>query len=119
MDTQQLTDTRRQCTATSKQSGVRCKRRPIRGGFVCKIHGGGSPQVKQKAEERLREMIDPALAKLLKLVQQDKVPAVALGAVRDVLDRNQVGTEKPAAPQVNVNVFTKVERVIVRPNGDD
>jgi ribosomal protein L35AE/L33A len=42
------------CTATSKQSGERCKRRPIRGGSVCAMHGGKTPAVVAKAEQRLQ-----------------------------------------------------------------
>lgn len=71
----------RQCTATAKQTGVRCKRRPIPGGAVCKIHGGGIPAVKAAAQRRRQqelaqqelaalgepEAIDPAQA-LLKLI---------------------------------------------------
>ena len=37
------------CTATSKQSGQRCKRRPIPGGTVCVMHGGGTPRVRKGA----------------------------------------------------------------------
>jgi hypothetical protein len=48
-------DARRQCTATSKQSGERCKRRPIPGGAVCVMHGGATPAVKAAAEERLAQ----------------------------------------------------------------
>lgn len=43
---------RRQCVARSKQSGQRCKRAPIVGGTVCKIHGGGAPQVRAEAARR-------------------------------------------------------------------
>jgi hypothetical protein len=48
-------DKRRQCTATSKQSGQRCKRAPIPGGTVCVMHGGATPAVKAAAEQRLAE----------------------------------------------------------------
>lgn len=51
----------RQCTATAKGSGQRCKRRPIIGGFVCKKHGGGAPQVQAKASERVRDMLADAI----------------------------------------------------------
>lgn len=44
-----------QCTATSKQTGQRCKRPPTPGHAVCKIHGSGSPQAKAKAAQRLAE----------------------------------------------------------------
>lgn len=44
---------RRQCTATSRQSGQRCKRVPVPGAEVCVFHGGGAPQVRAAAERRL------------------------------------------------------------------
>lgn len=43
----------RQCTAMSSQTGKRCRAFAIRGGSVCFKHGGGSPQVKAKAVQRL------------------------------------------------------------------
>lgn len=49
---------KRQCSATSR-SGNRCKKGPIPGGMVCRMHGGGAPQVKRKAMERLLDLIDP------------------------------------------------------------
>lgn len=53
--TGQPMDDRPQCTATSKQSGERCKRRPIPGGTVCVMHGGKTPQVQAAAARRLEE----------------------------------------------------------------
>lgn len=44
-----------QCTATSKQSGERCRRDAIVGGTVCPMHGGMSPQVQRAAKRRLAE----------------------------------------------------------------
>jgi hypothetical protein len=75
------------CTATSKHSGVRCKRRPIPGGAVCVKHGGGAPQVQRRAEERLLELQHPAITRLGELVAQGEFPSVAIAAVKDVLDR--------------------------------
>jgi hypothetical protein len=40
------------CRATSRQ-GRQCKQPPIPGGTVCRFHGGGAPQVRRAAEERL------------------------------------------------------------------
>lgn len=40
------------CTANSKNTGVRCRRRPIPGGTVCNKHGGGS-KVARAAGERV------------------------------------------------------------------
>ncbi len=88
----------RQCTATSKQTGERCKRAPIVGGFVCDMHGGATPAVKQSARERLLAMVDPALDALLRALQTrppcehcgrsdaDRDPVV-LRAAQLVLDR--------------------------------
>lgn len=41
-----------QCTAKSKSTGERCKRR-VEGGGVCKFHGGAAPQVAAHREVRL------------------------------------------------------------------
>lgn len=46
-------DDNRRCTATSQQSGSRCKKAAIRGGTVCQSHGGGAPAVKAAAAARL------------------------------------------------------------------
>lgn len=78
----------RQCTATSKQSGQRCRRFAIPGGRVCVMHGGKAPQVQQAAKERLAALIDPAIDRLGQLVHQTDFPSTAYQAVRDVLDRN-------------------------------
>jgi hypothetical protein len=51
------------------------------------MHGGGAPQVKRKAAERLLAMQAPALERLLELVKQREFPSTAYQAVRDVLDR--------------------------------
>ena len=39
--------------------GGKCRRAAIRGGTVCQYHGGGAPQVKKAAQERLADLIDP------------------------------------------------------------
>lgn len=75
------------CTAKSKRSGVQCKRRPIPGGTVCVMHGGGAPQVKAKAMDRLLAIQFPAIARLAELVEQKEYPSTAMAAVKDVLDR--------------------------------
>lgn len=42
-----------QCTAKAKSTGNRCTRKAIRGGTVCPVHGGSSPNVKKAAQRRL------------------------------------------------------------------
>ena len=57
------------------------------------MHGGAAPQVKRAAEERLRELVDPALNRLTKLIE-DESAGVALAAVKDVLDRAGYGPKQ-------------------------
>ena len=75
------------CTARSKRSGVRCRRWAIPGGKVCHNHGGAAPQVIAKADERLRALEMPALARLAELIAQTEFPSTAMAAVKDALDR--------------------------------
>lgn len=51
------------------------------------MHGGGAPQVKAKAIERLMALQHPALDRIAKLIAQDEYPSVAYSASKDVLDR--------------------------------
>jgi len=51
----------RRCTAKAKGSGQQCKRRPIIGGTVCRMHGGAAPQVQAKAAQRVRDMLADAI----------------------------------------------------------
>ena len=59
----------RRCTAKSKQSGEQCKRYAIKGGTVCKIHGGGIPVVKAKAAQTVTEW------RIMKAMQIEKAVA--------------------------------------------
>jgi hypothetical protein len=74
------------CTATNRQK-KRCTQPAIKGGTVCRYHGGAAPQVKAKAMERLLALQHPAIDRLSKLIEQDAFPTVAYAASRDVLDR--------------------------------
>jgi hypothetical protein len=44
------------CKATSKQTGKQCKNWAIKGGEVCRKHGGGAPAVNAKAAIRAEVM---------------------------------------------------------------
>lgn len=94
-----------QCSATSKQSGARCKRHAIVGGSVCKMHGGGAPQTRARAQERIAQAFDPALAYLLRASRQKEINAAGVQAARDLLDRAGFApTRDPAAPMVQINI---------------
>jgi hypothetical protein len=86
MDEGNLSNPRR-CTARSKQSQGRCKRWAITGGTVCPIHGGSAPQVRRSAEQRLADLVDPAITALTELVESSNIDAIRLAAIKDVLDR--------------------------------
>lgn len=77
---------RRQCTAKNR-AGERCKQAPIKGGTVCRNHGGSAPQVRRKATLRLLELVDPAIGTLAReMVQADK-SADRQRAANSILDR--------------------------------
>ena len=80
----------RKCTATNRR-GERCGNYAIRGGNVCKFHGGGAPQVRRKANLRLAALVEPAIATLAKeMVQADK-SADRQRAANSILDRAGFG----------------------------
>jgi hypothetical protein len=61
----------RRCTAKAKGTGKRCRQAAIKGGTVCRIHGGSAGQVKRKAA--------------LRVVQQETELLVdRLGMMRDI-----------------------------------
>ncbi len=77
------------CTAMSKQTKERCGNPPIKGGKVCRFHGGKAPQVEAAAARRvLNDLVGPALTEMAAILSDDKTPAaVKLGAIKDILDR--------------------------------
>jgi hypothetical protein len=81
---------RRRCTRI-KRDGDQCGNPPIKGGTVCRMHGGSAPQVKEIARARLLEAADSLMANLLKIAASAESEAVRLAAVRDALDRAGLG----------------------------
>lgn len=75
------------------RGGGTCRNWAIQGGAVCRMHGGAAPQVKARAEDRIRDLVDPALTRLETLLA-DESSSVALSAVKDVLDRAGYGARQ-------------------------
>lgn len=72
----------KQCTATAKTTGNRCRQPAIRGGTVCRFHGGAAPQVKAKAALVMLGLRDKGLAEMdLQLTAHDVSPSTVLALV--------------------------------------
>jgi hypothetical protein len=75
------------CTAR-RRNGTPCNNRPIRGGTVCRMHGGSAPQVKRAAQVRLDMAADRAAAVMVRIMEDDAAPtADRIRAAAQVLDR--------------------------------
>lgn len=91
--TRDLGDHPRRCVATNHKTGERCQNYAIKGGSVCRYHGGAVKRVKERARLRILEAADPAAAKLVELMKNHRVPPqVQLAAARDLLDRAGLNT---------------------------
>lgn len=99
-----------QCTATSKGTGLQCRRLAVRGAVVCVVHGAaeGTP-ARAKAGERLvaeyeewiEEAARGAMANITRILEDPEDDKVALAASRDVLDRSGFGAVRKS---MNVNI---------------
>lgn len=67
----------------------------MNGQHVCQTHGGRAPLAMLSAQERLAQMVDPALTALRKLVDEADADSVRLSAIKDILDRH-MGRAKQA-----------------------
>lgn len=58
------------CTAKKRGTDERCKKPAIKGGTVCRLHGGSAPQVQRSARERFNDLIDPMINITHKLAER-------------------------------------------------
>lgn len=100
----------RQCSATSRRSGERCKNAPIPGGTVCKFHGGGAPAVKQKAALRLAQLVDPAIATLGREMVKAEKSSDRQRAANSILDR--AGITRGQSAELDVARALLLERLL-------
>lgn len=54
---------------------------------MCVSHGGAAPQVKERANQRLLALVEPAITALERIIRSGDSDGVKLAACRDVLDR--------------------------------
>ncbi len=81
------------CTA-HRQDGKNCKAQAIRGGSVCRVHGGSAPQVRQAATRRLLEALDPAAGELVRIALNGKVERDRIAAIKELFERAAFGEVK-------------------------
>lgn len=78
----------RRCRAHSSRTGEPCKNAAIKGGTVCRFHGGAAKQVKANARARLENAADLMAKQLLGIALTAESESVKLAAIRDALDRS-------------------------------
>src|SRR3990172_7580485 len=95
------------CTALSKQK-KQCKAKSMPGQWVCRYHGGRSPQAMQSAEERLKALQDDSI-KALSYALQDGNPTLAVKTAQIVLDRTGLGPTQKT--EISEGVPLRLERL--------
>jgi hypothetical protein len=95
--TQSNSGTKKICGKKTR-AGKPCQKSPIKGGTVCRLHGGSAPQVKRAAKLRLLELVDPAIATLARIMATSDNEALRLKAADSILDRGGL----PKGAQVTV-----------------
>ena len=68
-------------------SGVLCMSPAVTGMRVCRMHGGSSPQARNRAKLRLAELVDPAVATLAREMTQAEKSNDRQAAANSILDR--------------------------------
>lgn len=76
-------DEARRCKAKSKRSGSRCKKAALKGGKVCRTHGGVAPQTKAAAKRRQEE--EAALAVASRMVARAGISSDPIAHLLDSL----------------------------------
>jgi hypothetical protein len=112
-----------QCTATSTQSGQRCKRLATRGAKVCQKHGAAAPQVREAARQRVAiadalatgtkrhpwEVLEDALHTADVLMSEARVQ-VETGQITPALVEKLVNTIERAHRMAKVNLDAGIDQ---------
>lgn len=120
------------CTARTFKTKAPCPRLAIPGGYVCDLHGGKTPSVKEAARKRLQALVDPTITRLVELRDQGEHLPTAFNAVKEILSQAGV-TGKDASdtvrktPIINIGIVlggapgheTRVQAQLVSASNDD
>ena len=94
------------CTAHRSNGNGLCNAYRIAGSTVCAQHGGKSPQVRRKAQERLDRAADSIIATLVEIATNERIdPEARIKACKELLAHTH-------------EVLTPGQRVHVTGNGD-
>lgn len=90
------------CSGTTN-AGNPCQRYAIHGGTVCYRHGGNLKNVQAAAKERIKALVNPALAELEKIISKQNVSdSDKLRAIVVVLDRTGFHSKTELSAEVEV-----------------
>lgn len=94
----------RRCSAHNNRGGP-CMQMPLRFQQVCRSHGGNNKLSKAAAQERMLELVYPALARLEQLVlDPDTDPSIIVKVVAQILDRaHGAGLSRNATVEVGLS----------------
>lgn len=70
-----------------RSNGEQCNALAMKGQQVCRKHGGASPQARRKAQLRLAELVNPAIATLAREMAQADRSNDRQRAANSILDR--------------------------------
>ena len=91
-------------TGNHREKGP-CERFAMAGGSVCYVHGGNAPQVKRAAKKRLLAEVDPTIARLMEIRDQNMHMPSALGATQAILNRT-LGKVGETPKEAGIGKFT-------------
>jgi len=98
----------RRCIAKSKHTGGQCKKAAMKGGRVCRAHGGAAPQVKRLATQRLEDLVDPAIKRLGSAIKQTADLPTSVRASQIVLDRTGHHPKQTIEVEDPDNIFARI-----------
>lgn len=106
---------KRICTA-HRTDGQPCQASAIRGGTVCRSHGGSASQVKDAARWRLLELVDPALVRLDQMIRDSTDERLVLAAVKEILSRTGIEPPIPIAEITDELLESEIARLEPQPS---